>query len=102
MKQILTANNLFSGEVIYLKLKKKWVDSPDKASVFDNQEEADKALAFANLQIGELVDAYLIDVELTPAGKLKPKTYREQLRSIGPTNYFHGKQAEKDKDDVRV
>ena len=102
MKQILTANNLFSGEVIYLKSKKKWVDSLHKATVFDNQEEADEALTFANLQIGELVNAYLIDVEIMSAGKVKPKTYREQLRSKGPTNYFHGKQAEKDKDNVRL
>ena len=48
------------------------------------------------------MNAYLIDVEIMSAGKIKPKTYREQLRSKGPTNYFHGKQAEKDKDNVRL
>ena len=57
MKQILTANNLFSGEVIYLKSKKKWVDNPDEATVFDNQEESDKALERENEEAKKLEDA---------------------------------------------
>jgi|TARA_B100002003_G_scaffold7624_1_gene6775 hypothetical protein len=95
MKKILTANYLLSGKVIYLTSEKKWIEYSEKAAVFDNQEDADNALAFADAQINKLQSAYLIDVVLTSDGIPKPKSNLELIRAIGPTNYFHGKQAEK-------
>ena len=95
MRKILTANYLLSGKVIYLNSEKKWIENSAKADVFDNQEDADNALTFADTQINKLQSAYLIDVELTSNGKPKPISNQELIRATGPTNYFHGKQIEK-------
>jgi hypothetical protein len=96
MRKILTANYLLSGKVIYLNSEKKWIENSANAAVFDNQEDADNALTFADTQINKLQSAYLIDVLLTPNGKPKPESNQELIRATGPTNYFHGKQIEKD------
>ena len=95
MRKILTANYLLSGKVIYLTSEKKWIEYLENAAVFDNQEDADNALTFADTQINKLQSAYLIDVELTSNGKPKPISNQELIRATGPTNYFHGKQIEK-------
>ena len=96
MRKILTANYLLSGKVVYLNSEKKWIENSVNADVFDNQEDADDSLKFAETQINKLQSAYLIDVMLTSDGKLKPKSNQELIRETGPTNYFHGKQAEKE------
>ena len=96
MKKILTANYLLSGKGIYLTSEKKWIENLSNAAVFDNQEDADNALTFADTQINKLQSAYLIDVLLTPSGEPKPESNQELIRATGPTNYFHGKQIKKD------
>ena len=96
MKKILTANYLLSGKAIYLTSEKKWIENLANAAVFDSQEDADNALTFAETQINKLQSAYLIDVILTSDDALKPKSNQEVIRAAGPTNYFHGKQAEKE------
>ena len=95
MKKILTANYLLSGKGIYLTSEKKWVENSANAAVFDKQEDADNALTFAETQINKLQSAYLIDVVLTSDGTPVPISKKELIRATGPTNYFHGKQAEK-------
>ncbi|MBO6484644.1 MAG: DUF2849 domain-containing protein [Pelagibacteraceae bacterium] len=95
MKKILTANYLLSGKGIYLTSEKKWIENLSNAAVFDNQEDADNALTFAETQINKLQSAYLIDVIITSDGRPKPKSNQELIRATGPTNYFHGKQSEK-------
>jgi hypothetical protein len=95
MKKILTANYLLSGKGIYLTSEKKWVENSANAAVFDNQEDADNALTFAETQINKLQSAYLIDVVLTSDGTPMPISKKELIRATGPTNYFHGKQTEK-------
>ena len=95
MKKILTANYLLSGKGIYLTSEKKWIENLSNAAVFDNQEDVDNALTFAETQINKLQSAYLIDVVITSDGRPKPKSNQELIRATGPTNYFHGKQSEK-------
>ncbi len=96
MRKILTANYLLSGKVIYLNSEKKWIENSANAAVFDNQEDADNALAFADTQINKLQSAYLIDVLLTSNGKPKPESNQELIRATGPTNYFHDKTNKKE------
>ena len=96
MKKILTANYLLSGKGIYLTSEKKWIENLSNAAVFDNQEDADNALTFADTQIDKIQSAYLIDVVLTSDGTPEPISKKELIRAAGPTNYFHGKQAEKE------
>ena len=95
MRKILTANYLLSGKVIYLNSEKKWIENSANAAVFDSQEDADNALTFAETQINKLQSAYLIDVVLTSDGTPMPISNQELIRAAGPTNYFHGKQTEK-------
>jgi hypothetical protein len=96
MRKILTANYLLSGKVIYLNSEKKWIENSANADVFDNQEDADNALTFADTQIDKIQSAYLIDVALTSDDTPVPISKKELIRAAGPTNYFHGKQAEKE------
>ncbi len=96
MRKILTANYLLSGKVIYLNPEKKWIENSVNADVFDNQEDANNALTFADTQIDRIQSAYLIDVVLTSDGTPMPISKKELIRAAGPTNYFHGKQAEKE------
>ena len=95
MKKILTANYLLSGKGIYLTSEKKWIENLSNAAVFDNQEDADNALTFAETQINKLQSAYLIDVVITSDGRPKPESNQELIRATGPTNYFHDKQIKK-------
>jgi|TARA_Y100000034_G_scaffold51225_1_gene63017 hypothetical protein len=80
MKKILTANYLPSGKPIYLNSEKKWIDNFVNADVFDNQEDADDALAFAETQTDKLQCAYLIDAIITSDGTPKPECELEQNR----------------------
>jgi len=57
-------------------------------------EQADSYLAIANQQSNKIIGAYLIDVHVDDEGLPNPIHFREQFRTRGPSNYFHGKQAE--------
>jgi hypothetical protein len=74
----------------------------NKSCIFIIQEDAEKAILFANTQIGKIVGPYLVDIENGVDGDLRPVLYRERIRSTGPSNYFHGKQEKKGKNNVRV
>ena len=82
--------------MIYLNSEKKWIENSANADVFDNQEDADNAQTFADTQIDKIQSAYLIDVALTSDDIPVPISKKELIRAAGPTNYFHGKQAEKE------
>ena len=75
---ILTANELFGGDVVYL-TRDGW--SPDRAAAVVAGDEAGAEALEASLEeavaAGEVVDPYLID-----AGQAH---YREQIRLGGPT-----------------
>ncbi|MEQ1754128.1 MAG: DUF2849 domain-containing protein [Micropepsaceae bacterium] len=86
MHQVLTANRLIDGEVVYLALDGAWVTSFAAALVFDNKAEAE-----ASLEVGlqaerdqKIVHAYLFDVKHND-GTLKPVKQREIIRAAGPT-----------------
>lgn len=86
MLQVLTANRLLDGEVVYLAPDGGWVESLPGAKVF-----TDKAEAEASLQTGaqaeraqKIVHAYLFDVTQVN-GTLKPVKQREIIRAAGPT-----------------
>lgn len=55
-------------------------------------QSADVRLITAASQTSVAVGVYLADIELHPDG-LKTKHFREEFRKLGPSNYFHGKQA---------
>ncbi len=92
MPQIVTANHLLQGDVIYLTADQTWSRSMSDAVVVEG-ESAIEMLAFAEKQASEIVGAYLAKVEVVD-GIPQPAHFRETFRTKGPSNYFHGKQAE--------
>ena len=92
MTQVVTANRLLDGEVVFLN-QGAWVDHISDAEIFIG-DAGQPALTAAEAQATIVVAPYLIDVVPT-GGVPVPVAYRERLRAIGPTTHPDmGKQAE--------
>jgi hypothetical protein len=92
--QMLTANRLRGGDVLYRK-GFGWVLLLADGDVYPDQSSADAALAAANGELArnEFVAPYLFEVRETN-GKITPVKEREIIRAAGPTVHPHtGKQA---------
>ena len=92
--QMLTANRLRDGDVLYRK-GDGWVLMLAEGEVYPDQASADAALAAANAELArnEFVAPYLFEVR-DVNGKIKPVKEREIIRAAGPTVHPHtGKQA---------
>jgi hypothetical protein len=93
--QMLTANRLRDGDVLYRK-GDGWVLFLAEGDVYADQASADAALAAATAELArnEFVAPYLFEVRES-AGKIVPVKEREIIRAAGPTVHPHtGKQAE--------
>ena len=93
MTQIVTANRLTDGIVVFQDSAGGWSEDFARAAVY---EEAAAALARAGEDVvaGLVVDPYAIEVELRN-GHYAPKALRETIRASGPTvRPDLGKQAE--------
>jgi len=65
---VITANNLLDGTVVYMSSQFKWVLDINNAKVFSNDTSIEKALIHANKQQHEVVGVYSIRVDQTDAG----------------------------------
>ena len=92
--QVVTANDLFEGDVIYLTENGGWTRQHGEAAVAHEPDEAARLLAIGAAQRGKIVGAYLADARIDEVGRPEPVHFREAFRTRGPSNYFHGKQAE--------
>jgi hypothetical protein len=83
--QILTANALRSGDVLYWKAG-SWVESLTEAEIFADEAAAEAALAKAQAFVtgNQVVTPYLFDVR-ADKGVLRPVKEREIIRSLGPS-----------------
>ena len=90
---VITANDLLTGEVVYLAPAHRWSPELSAAKVFGVLDEAKGALAAASSE-AVVVGTYLAEVSNDTA--VTPRHYRESFRHKGPSNYFHGKQAVQD------
>ena len=90
---VLTANDLFDGDVVYLAPDGAWTRHPGAARLFAVEAEANRCLAAAEAQEDAVVGPYL--AAAVPGGHQGPEPIhiREALRASGPSNYHHGKQA---------
>lgn len=81
--QVLTANRLLDGVVVFLDTNGRWSEHIAEARV---AEKADgEALNQAGEARGdEVVAPYLIDVALDAQG-VQPLRYRERIRAFGPS-----------------
>ena len=92
--QMLTANRLVDGDVLYWKAS-QWVTALADGEVFADPKAAEAALAAAQADVtgNKVVSTYLFDVRLA-AGVIKPVKEREIIRAAGPTVRLDlGKQA---------
>src|SRR5579862_2463628 len=91
--QMLTANRLRDGEVLYWK-GGDWVLALKDGEVFAEAAAADAALAAAQRDVknNTVVATYLFDVKVAD-GVIKPVKEREIIRAKGPTVRGEGKQA---------
>ncbi len=90
---VVTANDLFEGDVIYLTAAGDWSRTHTDAVLFTDPQTAEAVLAQATGQADRLVGAYLAPARHGPNGP-EPAHFREAFRARGPSNYPHGKQAE--------
>lgn len=83
MAQVLTANRLSDGEVVYLAADGVWVENIAAASVVADADAETAALATGAKAERDLkvVHAYLFDI--TP--DRRPVKMREIIRAAGPT-----------------
>ena len=92
--QVLTANRLREGEVVYWR-RGEWVASLPEAEVFQDAATAAGALAAAEEHVKArlVVNPYLFAVK-TDGGPVRPVEEREIIRAAGPTVRLDlGKQA---------
>ena len=83
--QVLTANRLRDGEVVYW-TGVQWQASLSDAEVFATKDAAQAALAAADQFVQDriVVNTYLFDVR-HEGGRLHPVEEREVIRAAGPT-----------------
>ena len=89
--QIITANALLEGDVVYFTAAATWSRDIQKAEVFSDEAIAQVRLLHAMRQANVIVGAYLMPVQHTNDGRA-PTHFREKFRTKGPSNYAHGKQ----------
>ena len=89
--QIITANDLLEGNVVYFTAAATWSRDTQKAEVFSDEAIAQVRLIEAMAQAHIVVGAYLMPIQHTKDGHA-PTHFREEFRTKGPSNYAHGKQ----------
>ncbi|SIO38442.1 Protein of unknown function [Rhodovulum sp. ES.010] len=90
--KVVTANDLLTGDVVYLAGDGAWSRRHVDARLLQDAEAARAALAAAAAQADKVVGAYLAEARPGPDGHPEPVHFREVFRTRGPSNYRHGKQ----------
>ncbi len=89
---VITANDLREGHNLWM-CGDGWSPDPAKADLFEDQAVAELALLTAIGQSDRVVGPYLVEARRGANGP-EPTHFREAFRQTGPSNYFHGIQAE--------
>ena len=89
--KVVTANMLLEGDVVWLTKDDQWSRDMADAELIEDEAVAEDRLLFAMGQPGTVVGPYLIDAAASADGP-QPTHFREEFRTKGPSNYFHGKQ----------
>ncbi|MDJ0629133.1 MAG: DUF2849 domain-containing protein [Rhodobacter sp.] len=89
--QVVTANALLDGDVVYQTADDRWTRSIAEAELIEDEAHAQIRLLDAEAQQDRVVGAYLADARPSETGP-HPVHFREAVRATGPSNYFHGKQ----------
>lgn len=95
MQQVITANRLRDGIVVFVAPENRWVERLADAAVFTSVDASAAALQSAQKDVSSnaVLDIYAIDV-LERGGVVRPAKLREAIRAQGPTVHpEHGKMA---------
>jgi hypothetical protein len=86
MPQMIIANRLRDGVVVFLASNEGWEPAIAAGSLIDNEADAAKLMSVAKRHEGEsqVIDPQLIDVEVKD-GQPRPTAIREAIRAFGPT-----------------
>ena len=86
MPQMIIANRLRDGAVVFLAPDEGWAPAISAGTVIDGDAEAARLMAVAKRHETEcqVIDPQLIDVEIED-GKPRPTAIREAIRAFGPT-----------------
>lgn len=93
--QVLTANELFDGDVVYWRKDGAWVRDLQEAFIFEAGAGIEAALlrAEADVEASKILDPYMFAVSIDE-GVVHPSSVRETIRAKGPTVRLDlGKQA---------
>ena len=93
--QVISANRLDDGIVVYLAADGGWTERIANAHVIDDQDQSEAALSQAGDAVKAclIVDPYAIDIDVSN-GEITPTLNRELIRAMGPTVRLDiGKQA---------
>ena len=93
MDQVITANRLRDGVVVFWASPSGWVERLENAHVFTSVDAVGEALKTAQKDEfnNVVLDLYAIDVRVG-SGPVKPLKLREAIRAQGPTVHpEHGK-----------
>lgn len=84
--QIVTANRLIDGLVVYFTADDTWSHWIADAHMCTTESDIQSTLSLAQASVAdnEVVDAYLIDVR-NEGSTIKPVRYREIIRAKGPS-----------------
>ena len=85
--QIITANALTSGDVVYLADCGCWVDQLAQAQAIHTPQDLDTAMATAQIDQDNniILDPYAIVIKSSD-GDPRPVRMKERIRAMGPTN----------------
>jgi hypothetical protein len=85
--QVITANRLRDGEVVYFSAPTTWVVDLKDASIADGADALEGLLAQANTApcATDVLDIYPFEVAKDTSGALAPASVRETIRAAGPT-----------------
>ncbi len=84
--QIVTANRLRDGLVVYLAANGDWTERVEDSSVASEVSHGENMMEEAARAVTEriVVDPYLIEV-VQKVGAIVPVRYREVIRAVGPS-----------------
>jgi len=98
MPQVVIANRLTDGRVVFLSKDDVWATNVNDARVSESDADAEALLEIGQRLAGQqqVVEPELIDVDVQ-AGQVRPTKPREAIRATGPTTRLDlGKQAGND------
>ena len=86
MPQVITANRLVDGDVVYLTGDEQWSELLSRACLAEDKRESDRLMEIAERAVSAqlVVAPYVIDV-IAEEGTIRARRYREHIRASGPT-----------------